>query len=184
MDSVVCSEVPLPSTAHGRDAAMRDLMGHLGGEDGENEEAAVGDAREAVAGAVDILWEPVVFTRSSVVFTWQSSWRSRHDPFLRRAAAASNYAGPILLPTSPTSATTTTRSAVTTPLASPPPPTERPPRPPPKARFALIPAGSGHRRQWRRRGRVERPASWGTERVEIIDGFGDRLTRQLYRSWQ
>ena len=71
---------------------MRDLMGHLGGEDGENEEAAVGDAREAVADAVDILWEPAAFTRSSVVFTWQSSWRSRHDPFLRRAAAASNCA--------------------------------------------------------------------------------------------
>jgi len=39
-------------------------------EDGENEEAAVGDAREAVADAVDSLWKPAVFTRSSVVFTW------------------------------------------------------------------------------------------------------------------
>ena len=47
-----------------------DLMGHLGGEDGENEEAAVGDAREAVADAVDSLWKPAIFTRSSVVFTW------------------------------------------------------------------------------------------------------------------
>jgi len=42
---------------------MSDLMGHLGGEDGENEEATVGDAREAVADAVDILWEPAAFTR-------------------------------------------------------------------------------------------------------------------------
>ena len=70
MDSIVCSEVPLPSTAQGRDGAIGDLMGHLGGEDGENEEAAVGDAREAVADAVDSLWKPAVFTRSSVVFTW------------------------------------------------------------------------------------------------------------------
>ena len=70
MDSVVCSEVPLPSTAHGRDAAIGDHMGHLGGEDGENEEAAVGDAREAVADAVDSLWKPAIFTRSSVIFTW------------------------------------------------------------------------------------------------------------------
>jgi len=38
--------------------------------DGENEEADVGDAREAVADAVDSLWKSAVFTRSSVVFTW------------------------------------------------------------------------------------------------------------------